>query len=371
VSENTGHAGRAPRGEGWSDEDLLQLLLEGRADELARARAESGARQRLAELETFLERWRAPLAELSGAIPPGREERLARRVLARTTRLDTGWRGNVARLTGFARDRLARSALLRCAAVLLLVSAIGLPLLAWLWWSGPQRATLTAKGPETEALEPRLPADSEASQLAQNAPNARDAETGEVSLPDADQVERSLQAAADALRDTTWPRASSSDSWTREPALRWLAMRAKAGSTAVRVPPGAERDWRQSEGRLTGLERALRAELLLDRLALGDPDPPGLEQDLAALGSDADESAATRRLEALALERGRACGRLAPAAWDRLAASGATVGARASDPLDEEWRAALREALASDRRLRTALADASLQGWLEGGGRPR
>jgi len=360
VSEPSDRAAGDPRGGAWSDEDLLQLLLERRASELASARTDASARRHLEELETFLERWRAPLADLSGAIPPGSEERLARRVLAQTTRRD---------VASMLRVRLARSPLLRIAAAVLLVSAIGLPVLAWLWWSAHPDATFTAQTKRAEPIDPSGPASSQADQLAQGVSDAPAAETGAIPVPDADQVERSLQATAEALRDTTWPQVSSSESWTREPELRWLAMRAKAGSTSVRVPPGAERDWRQSDGHLTGLERALRAELLLDRLALGDPDPPGLEADLAALGSDADESAATRRLEALALERGRACGRVAPAAWDRLAASAATVGPRASDPLDEQWRAALREALASDRRLRTALADASLQGWLDGGGR--
>ncbi len=359
MSERTDRARGDPGAGCWSDEDLLQLLLEGRSEELASARADEDAGRRLSEIEAFFECWRGPLEELGGSIPPGHEERLARRVLARTTR-----RG----VATLLRDRLARSPLLRCAAAVLLVSAIGLPVLAWWWWSAPRNATLTAKSDPVATSEPSQPANSQARELAQNDSDARAADAGAIPVPDADQVERSLQAAADALRETTWPQASSTDSWTREPALRWLAMRATAGSTSLRVAPGAERDWR---GRLTGLARALRVELLLDRLALGDPDPPGLEEDLAALGSDAGESAATRRLEALALERGRACGRVAPAAWDRLSASGATVGARASDPLDEEWRAALREALASDRRLRTALADASLQGWLEGGGRPR
>jgi len=153
--------------------------------------------------------------------------------------------------------------------------------------------------------------------------------------------------------------------------LRWIALRSKASSPDQRLAPGAERDWRQSEGNVSDLERVLRAELLLDRVALGDPDPPGLGDDLAALASDDDASPATRLLGALTLDRGLAYGWRAPAAESRIAAAGVEVGSRASDPLDVEWRAALREALASDKRLRTALADASLQGWLEGDRRGR
>lgn len=363
---------RRPEEHGWSDEDLLQLLLESRTDELQRARADASVSARLADLEAFLGRWRDPLAALPGELPQGSESRLVRRVLARTTRLDPSWRGDVARVAGTVRDRLAQSPLLRCAAAVLVIGTLALPVLAWWVWSAPGRSAKTMAQVERPLVAPHVTAERTESQdaLGRDTTPALSSTPG-VPLPDAKEVERSLQAAAAALRSTTWPDAGQDQSWPRDLTLRWLAFRSKASSPAERLPPGSERDWRQSEGNLTGLERALRTELLLDRFALGDPDPPGLEEDLAALGTDAHVSDATRRIEALTLERGRAYGLVAPAASSRIAAAGVAVGSRASDPLDREWRAALRDALASDKHLRTALADASLHGWLEGNGRGR
>ena len=360
-----------PRSEGapWSDEDLLQLVLEGRADELARARADASAGPRIAELEAFLGRWRAPLSAVPGELPQGCESRLVQRVLARTTRLKPGWRGDVARVAGAVSDRLAQSPLLRSAAAVLVIGTLALPVLAWWVWSAPGRSAKTMAQVERSPVAPAERPEPQDALAEDTAPAP--SSTPDVTSPDAEAVERSLQAAAAALRSTTWPEPGADESWSRAPELRWLAFRSKASSPAERLPPGSERDWRQSDGNLTGLERALRTELLLDRFALGDPDPPGLEEDLAALGTDAHVSDATRRIEALTLERGRAYGLVAPAASSRIAAAGVAVGSRASDPLDDAWRAALREALASDKRLRTALADASLQGWLEGDGRRR
>jgi len=357
----------------WTDEDLLELLLQGRLQDLEQARADRDAAPRLEQLAGFLARWREPLAQ-APLLPPLVERRIARSVLARTTRQETGWRGDLALVARFVGDRLAASPVLRVAAAVLLLQVLALPVLAWIVWRAPQRDKVTQVRIAEEVVEPFLPAVPEAplEELLVEPPREELRPARIAPEPGPLEVGRALSIAADSLRGSSWPQPGDDGVWQSSPALRLLVARSRAarspGETGGPFPvdvlePGAEAG---------GLERALRAELLLDLFALSGGEPlAGLGQALAALGSDARETPAVRHLEALAIERARACGLADRTAWSRLAACGAVPGARSADPLDGSWRAALRAALESVPQARAVLREQSLQAWLNAAGDPR
>jgi len=365
---------RRPTPPGPSEEDLLELLLAGREEDLREVRRDPDAAARLDALERFLTRWREPLAQAPAPLSSASRRRLTQRVLARTTRQDAGWRGDLAVVLRFVGDRLAASPALRVAAAVLLLQVLALPVLAWIAWSEPVREKLLLLRPgEPPRVEEALPAVPETplDELVLEPPLEELRPARIAPLPGPLEVQRTLSTAARSLRTSTWPRPVEPQAWQDVTALRLLAARALLdepdGSPAVEasaVEASAVED-------MGGVERALYAELLLDQLALTGHEPEALAEALAALGSDAREPHAVRHLEALAIERARASGRPDARAWSRLAGAGATVGSRNADPLDPAWRAALREALRSDARTREVLLDAALQSWLGDADVPR
>lgn len=362
----------------WSDEDLLELLLGGDEVGLQRARADADAAERLRDLEGFLGRWREPLVRAPASLPAAAQQRLAQRVLARTTRQDTSWRGDVGIVLRFVGDRLGASPLLRVAAAVLLLQVLALPVLAWIVWSEPIRERITRIRLETEKVEPFLPAQPEAplDELFVETPRLS-TQTLQAELrpariapqPGALEIERALGTAARSLRTSDWPAPDQAGAWESTPALLLLDARARLASEGAdalaALPAELLAPARAGVGGADGgLERALRAELLLDVLALTGREPEGLAAAVRALGSDARDPAPVRRLEALAIERARACGRADATAWSRLVGAGAAPGSRSADPLDGSWRAALRAALASDGAGGAALRAEDLSRWL-------
>jgi len=122
-----------------ADEELLAWLL----DERTRRRhgreeleADPQVRSRLEGLEGFLEDCRAEL-RAEEAAPVERMARLEREVLARTTREDVSWRGDLRLMGGFLRQRLSTSVVLRVVAASLLVHIAALPVLAYYTWVAP------------------------------------------------------------------------------------------------------------------------------------------------------------------------------------------------------------------------------------------
>lgn len=122
-----------------AEEELLAWLL----DERTRRRhgreeleADPGVRSRLEGLEGFIEDCRAELRSEEAA-PVERLAQLQREVLARTTRADVSWRGDLRLMGGFLRQRLSTSVVLRVVAASLLVHIAALPVLAYYTWVAP------------------------------------------------------------------------------------------------------------------------------------------------------------------------------------------------------------------------------------------
>jgi len=132
---------------------------------------EPGAARELAELDVFLRGVKAELAPGVGAEASQRAEahsieRVTRRVLARTTREELGWRGDLRLVGEFVSDRLRASAWLRVAAALLFVQLTVVPILAWHMLSerpdrGWFRVHFEERVPDEELL-PELPENLEA-----------------------------------------------------------------------------------------------------------------------------------------------------------------------------------------------------------------
>jgi hypothetical protein len=115
--------------------ELLELLLRRGpdADVLARARRDPEDGPLLADLETFVERMRADDARRGDPADwsPVREGALVGRVLARTTREDLSWRGELRLLAGFVRERLSASPVLRIVAASLALHLAAVPVVGW------------------------------------------------------------------------------------------------------------------------------------------------------------------------------------------------------------------------------------------------
>jgi hypothetical protein len=108
--------------------------------EIRRCELEADRRvaDRLADLETWLERCRKLLAPAVDPEQERRARRLAERILADTTREDFSWRGDLRLVVGYVGERLRASAALRVIAASLLLHLLGLPLLAWVGWLRPE-----------------------------------------------------------------------------------------------------------------------------------------------------------------------------------------------------------------------------------------
>lgn len=145
------HGGPADdRQGGWDDERILEWILN--PDAAVRGSDGSGpgipavwdpvARARRGELEEFLSNCRSALGDeqqldVGWAEAQERDAALTARVLARTTREDLSWRGDLTLVGGYVRERLSRSVLLRFAAASLLLHVAALPVLAYYAFLAP------------------------------------------------------------------------------------------------------------------------------------------------------------------------------------------------------------------------------------------
>jgi hypothetical protein len=332
----------------------------------------------LDDLEGFLGRWREPLESVPGALDPLAQRRLTQRVLSGTTRQaaagrDVGWRGDAAIVLRFVSDRLGASPALRVAAAILLLQVLALPVLAWIVWREPIRERFFRARFEERRVQEVLPAVPETplDELVLEPPPEELRPARIAPQPGALEIQRNLRTASRSLRTSTWPQPQGADAWEQSTTLRLLHARARLAQQPDGALDPLDEELLVHRTGADGIERALRAELLLDVLALTGRAPDGLSAAVAALGSDARDPGEVRHLEALAVERARACGQSDARAWSRLGEVGAVPGSRNADPLDAPWRAALQAALASDPGQRQALADEALARWLEGAERPR
>ena len=144
----------------WDDERLLEWILnpDGRDPaEDARLAADPDALRRHDELTGFLATCRSSL-DTSPLTSPD----LVPEVLARTTREDLSWRGDLRLLGGYLRERLSASHALRVAAASLLVHLAVLPVLAYFVLFVPRQGfdlkfEQPLQSPFEEAVEPELP----------------------------------------------------------------------------------------------------------------------------------------------------------------------------------------------------------------------
>jgi hypothetical protein len=338
-------------------DELLELLLErGREAAARRAGDDAAARAELEQLARFVELCRRELSEPSDA-------RLVSAILARTTRQDPSWRGDAALVGRFVRDALAASAWARAAAALLLVPLLGAPLLAWMVWR-EVRPTGFQTRIEIEQVEPFLPSAPDSPPGAIELPWDEDA-LGEVvgnrpalvvALPGEARSSAARQDSARALAAAGLPRPATGGALGEA-----LARRAELWSAGIDRGPDVPAQ--RADAALAG---ALEVERLLDLWVREGRAPSGLDAALDRLGRDAAVALDVRRVEALALDRARAYGRVDAAAWARLAQSGARPGERSgADPVDRHWRANLAAALAHSPAGRELLADRDVAAWLQ------
>ncbi len=118
-----------------NDERLLEWILDPQSrDERTQALLDGdpGARRRLDELSGFLDGVRSAALEVRSEEDAARTTApLAQRILARTTREDLSWRGDLALIGRHLRGRLASSVWMKLVAASLLVHLIALPALAY------------------------------------------------------------------------------------------------------------------------------------------------------------------------------------------------------------------------------------------------
>lgn len=331
--------------------DWLELVLRDDA-EAARRRAQLSrdprVRERLAELERFVAHCRTLAREQERRAAAAGGDALIARVLARTTRRDLGWSGDL-RLAGrFVRERLRASLALRVAAASLVLHLFALPVVAWMVWVRPEPSE-----PRIGVEPPPPPAPFDASTGRDQAPPevvspvlGTDAELAALDRHAVDRVlfvENSLRLARWSLVEG--PSLRAEDLPVRGPVADLLRLRleALAGEEvpAARAPaPGAD-----------PLSRALLLELVLDRWLLAGELPGGFEELCAAVAADADLERPGGLLAAAALGRAASYGVLPLELRAAVAALCARAGERrelralvgcegdARDilPLDERW----------------------------------
>jgi len=120
--------------EHWSEEQLFEHVTEGSSANAAELRACAECSAAAREIEEFLGLCRT---SFEVRVDPARAEALADEVLARTTREDPSWRGDLRLVGGFVKSRMRASFFLRVAAASLVVHLTGLPLLAYLGFFNP------------------------------------------------------------------------------------------------------------------------------------------------------------------------------------------------------------------------------------------
>jgi len=275
--------------------ELLERLLAGDGDALAAARGDAQAARELERLESFLDGAREHLRDTSewSAV---REGALVGRVLARTTREDLSWRGELRLLGGFLRDRLSASPALRLLAACVLLQLVAAPfVLAYVWKQSKHDFTLGLEPPREESPF----AEEQEEEPADLAPDRYG--------PTEAEIENALRRERYVLATARGPVLADEGEAGLE--LRVLAARTRFLAEREWTPWLDERE-RRREG--SPLARILWAEVLLDRLALEGVRSPLLGtglNDVALLGEElADDE---RELAERCLDRARACG-----AWE-------------------------------------------------------
>lgn len=132
----------------FNDEQLLAWILDSGARDpqvAAQLEADPDASRRLEQLERFLTQVRGMASAELGVSDPGVQDEaraedemgpvvdrmLVDRILARTTREDLSWRGDLNLWAGYLRRRISESGWMKVAAASLLVHLIALPALAF------------------------------------------------------------------------------------------------------------------------------------------------------------------------------------------------------------------------------------------------
>lgn len=330
----------------WNDERLLEFVLdaESRTDAEERAvRGDARLAARAAELAAFVGDCRAAFAPAADEL---RARAVTAKVLARTTREDLGWRGDLRLVVGFVVQRLRSSTMLRVAAASLVVHMIAVPsILAYVLIFAPQ---------QPEPLHWRVDVQ-EHENFEAHDPGRLEPLPGQDTDLDPDELD-------DPFTDlgphnaVQWDRyhlragAPAPVGGATHPVTRLLERRARAlaGEDVDDAPPAAG----------GALERALLAEHLLDEATRTRRVQALLESTLGSLGSERLEAAALARAEGLGLLSAECARALAAARSaapdDELIARGLRLGG----PLGPAWRSALASALAE-----LALDDPVARGW--------
>lgn len=355
----------------WDEATLIEWALDGGV----RAAAEDTAgcpvcAARVAELEGFFAHVRGVAARRASSLAQGhgsdRLRDLVDGVLARTTREDPGWRGDLRLVHGFLGARLRSSLLLRVAAASLLLHLAVIPVLAYygLWRARPEGFSTGIVVPApaplfSDDVEPEHAVEPES--LSDAFDDAFPEVIG-VEPHEALRVPSARRWARYHLKHQGAPQPPDRVRADEHPAARWLAARSRtilaAGApadvaTLVEAPP---RD---------ALESVLRCEWLLDRWVLEERAEDELtrrvQASLEPVGSA--ERAEVRLLELGVLGRARAYGlamasdltklerlasELESSPWAELARRLSARTLRPGAPLDAAWIAALGVAAGAD-----------------------
>jgi hypothetical protein len=328
------------------DEQLLHLLLDREAGEesertaeLLRAQRDPESARQIDEFHALLERSRAVLGRREEWTGP-REKALVKRVLARTTREDLRWRRDLALVAGFVRQRLGSSPVLRALAAGVLLSFCVTSVFAWLSVREPEGFTIIID-PSIGKLQI---SDDESGDEEEASPAADD------SLAELDDAEqRALRIEQARRRDrylvSQWRAPEGIDlSDDLEGSLFERLLRARARG----LESGDWPEWLELAPTLelaTGSERALLAEILLDRVLLTDEPSPLLSRTLSrvaltAKGDSPEDTGEAANDAAVALSR---------SALQRAAAYGLWSAAvpelsQVPEPVSREWGLLLAEA---------------------------
>jgi len=330
----------------WDEAALLEWLLNAGAPARAGRAAierEPGAAARLAGLEAFLERCRAGCA--GPEVEAGAERDLVERVLARTTREDLSWRGDLRLVGGFLAARLRSSVVVRIAAASLLVHLCALPLLAMMGFfeSAPPGPVIRVEPPRERIFQPQEP-----EPLVLSEESVRD-EGAQIALRGERYVQNSLRRARRALRSGAPLLPAPAPGETRAAAILRARCALLSGAKTPVAPPAPAPD--------VGLvERSLWCEYLLDRYLVEGTEPRGLTRAVAGLARAELERDPGGLLAASALARAASYGLVGADVATRLERARAALAGRAqaapllggeddlrrAAPLDGAWLEALR-----------------------------
>lgn len=253
----------------WSEDELFEL-----AAGLSPAPVDSDCaecRARLDAVSAGIGRLRSVAAERRNA-----ESALVERILAATVRENFDWRGDLALVTNFVRERMRASPWLRFAAALLFIHAAALPVLAWIVLRSEQAAPHFFS-----ALEP-LPRESAFAEPVVEPPAPL--ESGEESEPrlvelSADEhaakarwaAERERQAAS--LRAFDWPAARDDGVRAGDGLAQRLWVRSRQATHGDSAPAAWATERARWSSSSLDVERldllALELEIELDRVARG------------------------------------------------------------------------------------------------------